>query len=176
MTNWRNEIRTCGCGARFTPKREKQRHCSVKCGTRVRVLQHRTRYRGSDLTALPEKPLQAPQPQSGGLADGPTMVWPEGDLHVGLPPGALQGDDVQLEYYEDGYPKLPACLDRRRHRNHLRRRHEAPLNPDQRRNDLEANKYRHADQDEQKDARPKACARSFTPPGVRLSFPVHWAS
>jgi hypothetical protein len=58
----------------------------------------------------------------------------------------------------------------------LRRRHEAPLNPDQRRNDLEANKYRHADQDEQKDARPKACARSFTPPGVRLSFPVHWAS
>jgi hypothetical protein len=28
-------------------------------------------------------------------------------------PGALQGDDYQLEYYEDGYPKLPACLDRR---------------------------------------------------------------
>jgi hypothetical protein len=26
---------------------------------------------------------------------------------------ALSGDDVQLEYYEDGYPKLPACLDRR---------------------------------------------------------------
>jgi hypothetical protein len=27
--------------------------------------------------------------------------------------GALQGDDYPLEYYEDGYPKLPACLDRR---------------------------------------------------------------
>jgi hypothetical protein len=27
--------------------------------------------------------------------------------------GALQGDDYALEYYEDGYPKLPACLDRR---------------------------------------------------------------
>ena len=26
----------------------------------------------------------------------------------------LQGDDYQLEYYADGYPKLPACLDRRR--------------------------------------------------------------
>ena len=26
----------------------------------------------------------------------------------------LQGDDYQLEYYEDGYPKLPACLDRRK--------------------------------------------------------------
>ena len=25
----------------------------------------------------------------------------------------LQGDDYPLEYYEDGYPKLPACLDRR---------------------------------------------------------------
>ena len=25
----------------------------------------------------------------------------------------LLGDDVQLEYYKDGYPKLPACLDRR---------------------------------------------------------------
>jgi hypothetical protein len=23
----------------------------------------------------------------------------------------LSGDDVQLEYYEDSYPKLPACLD-----------------------------------------------------------------
>ena len=30
------------------------------------------------------------------------------------PPGTLEGDDYQLEYYEDGYPKLPACLDRRR--------------------------------------------------------------
>jgi hypothetical protein len=41
------------------------------------------------------------------------MVWPERDFHVGPTPGALQSDDVQLEYYEDGYPKLPACLDRR---------------------------------------------------------------
>ena len=29
-------------------------------------------------------------------------------------PGALQGDDYPLEYHPDGYPKLPACLDRRR--------------------------------------------------------------
>ena len=28
--------------------------------------------------------------------------------------GGLKGDDVQLDYHEDGYPKLPACLDRRR--------------------------------------------------------------
>ena len=42
------------------------------------------------------------------------MVWPERNFHAGPTPGALQGDDVQLEYYDDGYPKLPACLDRRR--------------------------------------------------------------
>jgi hypothetical protein len=108
-TKWRYEVRTCACGLMFTPKREKQRHCSAKCGTRTRVTQHRTRYRESDPTAIPEKPLQALQPQSEGLGDGPTMVWPE----RGPTPGALQGDDYQLEYYEDGYPKLPACLDRR---------------------------------------------------------------
>jgi hypothetical protein len=113
MTNWRTEIRICSCGARFTPKRVKQRHCSAKCGTRVRIVQHRTRYRERDLTPIPEKPLQAAQPQSGGLADGPTMGWPERRFHVGPTPGALQGEDVQLECYEDGYPKLPACLDRR---------------------------------------------------------------
>jgi len=27
---------------------------------------------------------------------------------------ALRGDNVQPEYYEDGHPKLPACLDRRK--------------------------------------------------------------
>jgi hypothetical protein len=27
---------------------------------------------------------------------------------------ALQGDDYPLEYYADGHPKLPTCLDRRR--------------------------------------------------------------
>ena len=26
----------------------------------------------------------------------------------------VNGDDFQLEYYSDGYPKLPECLDRRR--------------------------------------------------------------
>jgi hypothetical protein len=25
----------------------------------------------------------------------------------------LKGDDYRLDYYADGYPKLPACLDRR---------------------------------------------------------------
>jgi hypothetical protein len=82
----------------------------------------RTRYRDGDLTPLPEKPLQAPQPQSGGLADGPTMVWLERDLHVGQTPGALQGDDVQLEYYEDGFPNYQHVSTDGVSPNHLRRR------------------------------------------------------
>ena len=118
MPDWRNERRLCGCGKGFTPKRENQLHCSAKCGTRARVSQHRTRYSEADLTALPEKPLQAPQTQPGGLSDSPTMVWPEKDPRHGTnpdgsTPGAIQGDDYPLEYYEDGYPKLPECLDRR---------------------------------------------------------------
>ena len=28
-------------------------------------------------------------------------------------PGVLQDDNYPLEYYENGYPKLPVCLDRR---------------------------------------------------------------
>jgi hypothetical protein len=77
------------------------------------VIQHRTRYREENPTVVQEKPLQAPSDSPTGLSDGPTMVWSERDLHSGPTPRALQGDDVQLEYYEDGYPKLPACLDRR---------------------------------------------------------------
>jgi hypothetical protein len=42
----------------------------------------------------------------------PLLDVPRVDHH-GPSPGALQGDDYQLEF-EDGYPKLPACLDRRR--------------------------------------------------------------
>lgn len=117
MTDWRTEIRTCACGMPFIPKREKQRHCSSKCGTKTRVSQHRTRYRKADPTVIPEKPLQAVSDALSSLSDGPTMVWPERPNMEGLnpdgsTPGALPGT-YPLEYYEDGYPKLPACLDRR---------------------------------------------------------------
>ena len=62
----------------------------------------------------------------------PDFVWRSGSASsCRQPPGAilgpqeapqapsygfgrpLQGDDYPLEYYEDGYPKLPAPLDRR---------------------------------------------------------------
>jgi hypothetical protein len=41
---------------------------------------------------------------------------PPADFHHGPTPGALQGDDYPLTYDENGYPELPACLDRRRPR------------------------------------------------------------
>ena len=76
MTDWRNEVRTCACGMVFTPKRDKQWHCSAKCGTRARVTQHRTRYREETPTVGSKKPLQAPGDSPTGLVNGPTMVWP----------------------------------------------------------------------------------------------------
>jgi len=33
--------------------------------------------------------------------------------HDDLTSQALTGVDIHLEYYEDGYPKLPVCLDQR---------------------------------------------------------------
>jgi hypothetical protein len=47
----------------------------------------------------------APQPPDAPLTP-PSYGWGK----PGDPP--LQGDDYPLEYYEDGYPKLPGCLDR----------------------------------------------------------------
>ena len=110
---WRDDVRTCKCGLMFIPKRERQRFCSSTCATKDRVTRHRSRYIEPTPTVLPEKPLHAPQPLSGGLGDGSTMLWPQRDFHHGPTPGALQGDDYPLEYHEDGYPKLPDCLDRR---------------------------------------------------------------
>ena len=47
-------------------------------------------------------------------APAATLLPSYGFGKVGDPP--LQGDDYPLEYYDDGFPKLPACLDRRRAR------------------------------------------------------------
>jgi hypothetical protein len=52
------------------------------------------------------------------VGEGGTYIWPAAprgldDIPCGPTPGALHGD-YPLEYYDDGYPKLPACLDRRK--------------------------------------------------------------
>ena len=98
---WRNEFRTCTCGVEFTPKREGQRHCSATC----RVAAHRRSVTKKRYTPVSEPPTGSRPPSTPYFnPHGPT-------------PGALQGDDVQVEYYEDGYPKQPACLDRRQKKN-----------------------------------------------------------
>jgi len=88
---------------------EKPHSCSPRCRNLAKVRRHRSGYTDSALTAIREKRLQTVQPTPGRLTEIPT---PRFNPH-GPTPGALQGDDYGLEYYEDGYPKLPACLDRR---------------------------------------------------------------
>ena len=92
------------------PKRgQAQKYCSSRCrkaASRTSLcvtktspaIQHRRRC---------DTALAAPPPPSSTPLAPPSYGWGE--------PGdpALQGDDYPLEYYEDGYPKLPACLDRR---------------------------------------------------------------
>jgi hypothetical protein len=48
---------------------------------------------------------------STGLLEAPEALY-MGFGRKGDPP--LNGDDFPLEYYDDGYPKLPVYLDRRK--------------------------------------------------------------
>ena len=75
------------CGMTVRKKRTAQRYCSERC--RNTATQRRKRSRSGDTIR--------------GYREAVTALSM-----------ALQGDDYPLEYYEDGYPKLPACLDRRR--------------------------------------------------------------
>jgi len=118
MTDWRNERRECGCGATFRPKRQAQRHCCSQCRVKDAMARYRSDNKNPDPTRIPRSDntpaSEAPTP----FSNGSTMVWPESPSMRGLnpdgsTPGALQGDDYGLDYFEDGYPKLPACLDRR---------------------------------------------------------------
>lgn len=59
MTDWRNENRTCTCGARFMPKREMQRHCCSDC----RVKGAMARYRSDNKTPA-ESPSLVMVPRS----------------------------------------------------------------------------------------------------------------
>jgi hypothetical protein len=112
---WRDEVRTCACGGRFAPKRDAQTYCSKRCANAAT----QRRKRSGDITPAPTKLARsgdtAANSESEGLADGSTMVWPvRNETPPGPTPGALQGDDYPLEYDENGFPELPACLDRRR--------------------------------------------------------------
>ena len=97
------------CGETFMPKRLAQVYCSRRCRVADAVARHRSDYTEALPSAVPEKRLQAVEPALTASDESSTPYFnPHGPT-----PGALQGDDYQLEYYADGYPKLPACLDRR---------------------------------------------------------------
>ena len=95
--------------------RLKQRYCSPACRNTAWRKANKS-VATADGASTPEKRCKGCSPANAALS---AYVWayPPRGMEVplsGPTPGALQGDDVRLGYYPDGYPKLPACLDRRR--------------------------------------------------------------
>jgi hypothetical protein len=70
-------------------KRYRNRKAPAKCHSRY----------PNAITPAPTPLLEAPEAPSYGFGR-------KGD--------PLRGDNFPLEYYNDGYPKLPDCLDRRK--------------------------------------------------------------
>jgi hypothetical protein len=78
----------------------------LKMQNLAKVRRHRSGYTAGP---TPTKRLHAVPPASRRPTENPTPYFnPHGPT-----PGALQGDDYPLTYDADGYPELPACLDRR---------------------------------------------------------------
>ena len=109
----------CHCGDGLPCATRRRHYCSDACrqaAYRNRKPQPYLTHPKHRVTAnLPS--VQAPIPHYEGLQP---YVYPErvldpriGSNPDGSTPGAIQGD-YPLEYYEDGLPKLPACLDRRK--------------------------------------------------------------
>jgi hypothetical protein len=99
------------CGAWFTKHREAQAYCSERCRNADAQARKRIGKRSGDVLEVAmvvprsgdTRPTDHPRQPSATLK--PILYW-EG--------GPLQGDDYPLEYDENGYPELPACLDRRK--------------------------------------------------------------
>ena len=97
----------------FSPKREAQAYCTKRCANAATQRRKRSGDIGLAPSLIARGGDTAATPHPEAFSDGSTAVWPTRDEQHGPTPGALQGDDYPLEYYGDGYPKLPACLDRR---------------------------------------------------------------
>jgi predicted nucleic acid-binding Zn ribbon protein len=93
------------CGASVKRKREAQVYCSEHCRDTAKKQRKRQMRSGDAKLALI---FHSGLPTGSESRSDDKMV---GDLYWGG--GPLQGDDYALAYYEDGYPELPACLDRR---------------------------------------------------------------
>ena len=95
------------CGEAFRSKRLLLIYCSRRCRVADAVARHRNYFKNQPFTAWHLRSdyrssaalLAAAASQSQGFTTNFTEV--------------LNGDDYPLDYYEDGYPKIPDCLDRR---------------------------------------------------------------
>ena len=96
------------CGQTFRTKRLAQRYCSTSC--RKADFKRRGRAEKSVPEASPTTVLPEKRPPALERATPPRTAPSYGFDKPGDPP--LQGDDYPLEYYEDGYPKIPECLRR----------------------------------------------------------------
>jgi predicted nucleic acid-binding Zn ribbon protein len=108
------------CGAAFRPQRSWQRFCSATCQDRAKKQRQRAGNAGTSpdqvtqpiecgdtaSAPLPRPPVAPPQTPSYGWGDTPLKPSPLDGKPV------LLGDDYPLDYYDDGYPKLPDCLRR----------------------------------------------------------------
>lgn len=108
------DLVTCDhCGTAVARVRQAQRYCSKQCrksGFKRRAGMQRE----ASPAAVEKRPPATTLPEKRPPAPAAAAPTPDAaSAAIGATPGALQGDDYPLEYYEDGYPKLPACLDRR---------------------------------------------------------------
>jgi hypothetical protein len=90
------------CGAVVSRARPQQRYCSRKCKNTA--------------TARRRRGTQTPKRVTGYPATAKRVTGPQADTGQAFTTNfteVLKGDDYPLEYHPDGYPKLPACLDRR---------------------------------------------------------------
>jgi hypothetical protein len=107
---------TCaGCGRAVTRSREAQRYCSKTC--RDRAADRRRRHPQEALAAMVQDPSASQRfcysPRASHAACEAKRTPPgHGSNPDGSTRGALQGDDYPLDYFADGYPKLPDCLRR----------------------------------------------------------------
>ena len=95
-----------GCGQTFRPKRLAQRYCSTSC--RKADFKRRGRAEKSVPHPPPAIVVAEKRPPALSALRRRLQCLPTDGASLGI--RALQGDDYPLEYYEDGYPKLPACL------------------------------------------------------------------
>jgi hypothetical protein len=122
---------TCqSCGDQFTPARAWQRFCSPACQERAKKRRLRAENAGTNPDPV-HKPAEcrdtapsalpaAPRPAVADSQTPQSYGWDPSESDPPLTPSpldgrlVLSGHDYELEYYDDGFPKIPACLDRRR--------------------------------------------------------------